>query len=74
MRAMNKGETLYKGKRAPNETYGDQVKEAQNEPNGDLAMEAPCVGGREHEVRRRGNQEREVPNETKGDQVREVRL
>ena len=47
-------ETLHKGERVPNETYGDQVREAQNEPNGDLAMEAPCIGGREHHLRLKG--------------------
>ena len=44
-------ETLHKGERVPNETYGDQVREAQNEPNGDLAMRAPFIAGREHEAR-----------------------
>ena len=47
-------ETLHKGEIVPNETYGDQVREAQNEPNGDLAMEAPCIGGREHHLRLKG--------------------
>ena len=70
VKALKMGETLHKGERALSETYGDQVREARNEPNGDLAMGAPCIGGREHEMRRRGNQEREAPNETKGDQVR----
>ena len=49
MKDLNLRETLHKGERAPNETYEDQVREAQNEPNGDLAMRAPFIAGREHE-------------------------
>ena len=41
---MNKGETSHKGERVPNETYEDQLREARNELNGDLAMEVPCIG------------------------------
>ena len=45
MKALKIGETLHKGEKAPYETYGDQVWKARNELNGDLAMEAPCIGG-----------------------------
>ena len=55
MKALKIGETLHKGEKAPYETYGDQVREAQNEPNGDLAMEVPCIEGREHQMRSWGS-------------------
>ena len=55
MKALKIGETLHKGERAPYETYEDQVLEARNEPNGDLAMEAPHIREREHEVRSWGS-------------------